>query len=379
MANRRIAVSDLIVGRPLQWDVYGSDGDLLLRRGYVVHDLNQIKVLIDRGLFVDSDRPDSSMRDGASIPKAMENPSVVRMINTVRADLKNLAYHLSSETEVGNKLLALARKTMSATFLDTNVAIGCILLNQEMSYPARHCVDTAVVSLLIARALNQSEEEMLTLCAAALSMNLSMFRQQEKLQNKAGPLNEEERQLIANHPRESMDLLRRAGIEDGVWLATVLFHHEAEDGSGYPGHKKAGEVPVTAKIIAIADRYCASVSPRSYRKTLLPNAAMKDLLIASKTVADPKLVSHLIHALGIYPIGTFVKLADGEIAVVTAQGASATTPCVHALIGTRGAALSVAIKRDTQNPIHAIREILAREQVQSKFTMRHLWGEIAAL
>ena len=90
------------------------------------------------------------------------------------------------------------------------------------------------------------------------------------------------------------------------------------------------------------------------------------------------LVTLFIRELGTYPIGTFVKLENGEIGVVTSKGATTTTPFVHSLIGPRGAPLTMPIKRDTQKPLHAIREVLHRDQVPIRFTMRQLWGEIAA-
>jgi hypothetical protein len=110
---------------------------------------------------------------------------------------------------------------------------------------------------------------------------------------------------------------------------------------------------------------------------LLPNAALRDILIGGKTTVDLMLVTLFIRELGTYPIGTFVKLENGEIGVVTSKGPTTTTPYVHCLIGPRGAALSMPIKRDTQKPLHAIREVLHRDQVQIRFNMRQLWGEIA--
>lgn len=376
MSNKRISMSDIVLGQPLQWDIYGSDGNLLLRRGFVVNSEHQVEVLIERGLYVDGDKFDQS-RD-KKIPKVVELPSVLRIVSEVRADLRTLSYNLVSESDARAKFLALAKQIVVATFLDTDVALGCILLHQEGNYSARHCVDTAIVSIVIARALKKSEEEITMLAAAALTMNLSTLRQQERLQEKSEGLSPEEQELIYRHPQESVDQLIASGVRDEAWLSWILSHHENEDGSGYPGKKRGPEIPQNAKIMSIADRYCARVCARSYRKSLLPNAALRDILIGGKTTVDLMLVTLFIRELGTYPIGTFVKLENGEIGVVTSKGATTTTPFVHSLIGPRGAPLSMPIKRDTQKPLHAIREVLHRDQVPIRFTMRQLWGEIAA-
>ncbi|MES2047849.1 MAG: HD domain-containing phosphohydrolase [Pseudomonadota bacterium] len=378
MANRRISISDIVIGQSLQWDVYGSDGGLLLRKGFVINNANQVSALIERGLFADMEGLESA-RDKKPIPKQTEIPSVVRMINAARADLKSLSYNIANEPDARNKILALAKLVANATYMDSDVALGCILLSQEESYASRHCVDTAVVALLVARALKKSPDEVIMLGAAALTMNLSMLRQQERLHDKSEALTAEEQESISLHPENTVSQLRSAGIEDEDWLSWILAHHENEDGSGYPAHKKGAEIPQNAKIISIADRYCARVCARSYRKSLLPNAALRDILISGKTTIDPMLVMLFIRELGTYPIGSFVKLENGEIGVVTSKGSTTTTPYVHSLIGPRGAPLAMAIKRDTQKSLQSIREVLHREQVPIRFTMRQLWGEVASL
>jgi hypothetical protein len=121
------------------------------------------------------------------------------------------------------------------------------------------------------------------------------------------------------------------------------------------------------------------VCARSYRKSLLPNAALRDIMIEGKAKIDPMLLTMFIRELGTYPIGTYVRLQNGELGVVSGKGLSTTTPFVHSLVGPRGAPLSVPIRRDTGKTDVAIREVLHPDQVMVRFTMRHLWGEIATL
>ncbi|MFZ3003527.1 MAG: HD domain-containing phosphohydrolase [Undibacterium umbellatum] len=379
MSTRRIGMSDIVIGQALPWDVYGSDGSLLLRKGFIVTSPNQVSALIERGLFADTGKSDAGLRDGRTVEKASEAPSVVRTINAVRAELRRLVYNLATEADVPAQLISLTKKMGAAVFMAPDVALGCILLNQDDNYGPRHSVDTAVVSLLIARTLKKPADEMLMLGAAALTMNVAMLRQQEKLQEKSETLSASEQQLISEHPETAVRMLRAAGVDNEDWLSWVLHHHENEDGSGYPEKKSSADIPQNAKIISLADRYCARVCARSYRKSMLPNAALRDILVEGKSKIDPMLVTVFIKELGTYPIGTFVKLESGETAVVTGKGATTTTPLVHALLGPRGTPLSMPIRRDTQKPLMGIREVLHRDQVPVKFTMRHLWGDIARL
>jgi len=381
MSKKRISVSDVQIGQALKWDVYGSDGGLLLRRGFVVSNENQIEILLQRGMYladdIGEDEPQIDAEGRKIFPKTVERPSVVRMIAQVRNELSTLSFNLTEAPQARTQFLVLAKKTMIATYLDSDVALGSILLHQTGGYAVRHCVDVAIVSILVAKALKKTDEEIIFLVAACLSMNISMLSQQEHLQAKSEDLSADEQALIFHHPEQSIALLKAAGVHDEAWLSWILHHHENEDGTGYPGKKHSADIPQNAKIISIADRYCARICARSYRKSLLPSAALKDILVAGKSTVDLMLVALFIRELGTYPIGSFVKLENGELGVVTSKGGTATTPYVHVLTDAWGAPLPVPIKRDTHKNLHGIREVLHRDQVRVIFAMRHLWGEIA--
>jgi hypothetical protein len=89
----------------------------------------------------------------------------------------------------------------------------------------------------------------------------------------------------------------------------------------------------------------------------------------------------LIRELGIYPIGTCVRLANGEAGVVARKGLNATTPWVASLLGPTGAPLPQPVQRDTRSEFTAIREVLALddlERVGWRFLMEQVWGRAAA-
>ena len=176
---------------------------------------------------------------------------------------------MAAEQNARERFLALAKQVVVATYLDTDVALGCILLHQEGNYSARHCVDSAVVSIVIARALKKNRRGNYLTCCGLFDNELEhVTSQQERLQEKSEGLNPAEQELIFKHPQESVQQLMSAGIRDEGWLSWILHHHENEDGTGYPLKKRSAEIPQNAKIISIADRYCARVCARSYRKSL---------------------------------------------------------------------------------------------------------------
>ena len=380
MEQRRIGLADIAVGQPLLWDVKDAAGHLLLRRGQIIHNDHQIEVLIGRGLFIEHAESGHGGRGQPPAAVVPEIRSVLRLINTAEKQLERLLFNLSNEPDATAKFLAIGADLQVAIHANRDIAIATVLLNQGSgAYPVRHCIDTAIISLLAAERVHAAADEVAALAAAALSMNLGMLREQSHLQSKVEPLTDSERAMVRGHPEKSVALLREAGVTDTKWLDYVLHHHENEDGSGYPNAKSSADIPKNAKILSLADRYCARISARDYRPPMLPNAALRDFLTGEKMHVDQELAAVFVHLLGIYPCGTFVRLADGETAIVSGKGDSTTTPVVHAILGPRGAPLSFPIKRDTSKPLHAVREVLAAAAVGTPVSMQKIWGNEASM
>jgi HD-GYP domain-containing protein (c-di-GMP phosphodiesterase class II) len=213
--------------------------------------------------------------------------------------------------------------------------------------------------------------------AAALTMNVGMLHQQDQLQGKTGVLSDEDRNIIKTHPQLGVRLLKQAGVKNDSWLLMVLMHHENENGSGYPLGKAGVQIPLGAKIISIADHYCATISPRNYRKALLPNVALRSVFLDEKQNIDQSLTAVFMDVLGMYPIGLFVKLNNGETSVVTGQGEVMKAPTVHSLIGANRAKLAFPISRDTSRSLYAIQDSV--DEMTIPINMQTLWGEDASL
>lgn len=377
MEKHRIIMADLLIGEPLPWDVFDTTGHLLLVKGHVLCNERQLEALVERGLFIDAQAAGKKSPAPAHV---IEVPSALRAINLVNRRLEALLVNLPNESGAEQKLLEVATFLTSAVRSEADIALASILLNQQCGiYPVRHGIDTAIVALLVACSMRKPADEVTLIVAAALTMNVAMLRLQEKLQQSDAPLSPEESRIIHEHPREGARMLRQAGIVQDDWLSWVLHHHENEDGSGYPEGKRGDDIPANAKLISLADRYCARISARKYRKALLPNAALRDILLIEKNNLDPALTAAFVHELGIYPTGSFVRLQNGEIGVVSGRGATTTTPKVHVLVGPRGVPLAQAYKRDTAKQLYAIRDVLSEDQAAVRFTMQQLWGPAAAL
>lgn len=310
-------------------------------------------------------------------------PSVLRLLNCCSEQLERLLCELRSEADAEQALRAIAAQLVRALALDADIALASIFLNRiSGTYPVRHCVEAALVAALVARAMPQTEAQTLVIVCAALTMNVAMLAQHDSFQNQRGALTRAELASVHRHPNEGVEMLLNAGVCDQAWISNVMQHHENDDGSGYPDGKTGLDITPGARLIGLADRYCAMVSARNYRRSMLPDLALRSLLASGAGRGiDPELAHHFSAELGLYPPGTLVRLWNGEVAVVTRRAGPQHGICVHPLqCADRAlAAVTGSPVRDTAQAQLAIIEALHEDEVQVRFSMQQIWGGQASL
>ena len=376
MAKRRISASDIIVGQPLPWNVFGGDGKLLLRAGETVASEASMQRMVAEGLY--SDVVDTKELEEVIFVKG--EPSVVRILNRANWFLRKALPGLAGLSDAQAKIREIAQLVYSAIELSPDVAIACIFLNQKPGgpYNYRHNTDTAIVAALVARAMGKSQEEIITCIAAALTANIGMLDYQEHLDNKKGPLSPAEKDHIRTHPVHSAELLRNVGVTDEAWLSYVLNHHENEDGSGYPNKKAGDDIPTLAKVISLADRYCARVTSKDYRKQSLASTALKSIFLSKSKEIDPRLAAYFIKTIGLYPPGTFVRLKSYEVGVVEKNGDAPDAPHVYVVLTAHGMPQGGRILRRTGDKQFAVVEEVDKEIAGANLAMQRFWGALAA-
>jgi HD-GYP domain-containing protein (c-di-GMP phosphodiesterase class II) len=306
-------------------------------------------------------------------------PSVLHQLNLCNRQLERLLHNLRNEHHAERDIREIARDLIQAVDINTDVALACIFLSQiNGSYAVRHCIETAVVTVVIARSMGMDPAHVLAVTSAALTMNVGMLRHHDSLQNQHA-LTHEEVAIIRRHPEESVDMLRCVGVDDENWITCVLMHHENDEGSGYPAGIASPEVTLNAKLLSFADRYCAQVSARNYRKSQLPGAALHNLMQDRDAPVDPQVAACVARELGNFPPGSLVRLSGGEIGVVSRRQGGASGMEVHCLRDTAGTLLSPAQARYLPEGSAAISEGLSEDQASTRFSMKQIWGVQAAL
>lgn len=137
--------------------------------------------------------------------------------------------------------------------------------------------------------------------------------------NKPGRLTEEEFEIMMRHPKDGWEILRQTPSIGPIPLDITLHHHERIDGSGYPDKLPGSEISTLAKMGAIVDVYDAITADRCYHKGMPATDALRKLYEWSKFHFDPQLVQSFMRCIGIYPVGTLVRMESGKLGVVVEQ------------------------------------------------------------
>ena len=157
-------------------------------------------------------------------------------------------------------------------------------------YTYGHSKKTAQYAVDIAEALGYSEDKVATLKAAALLHDIGKIRVSDRLLAKRGALSDDDWDPIRAHPELGVAILKHVKPLHGC-MAAIQYHHEHYDGSGYPSGLAAQNIPLDARILAIADAYDAMTSSRPYReKKLTHPEAMSELKCCAGTQFDPEIV-----------------------------------------------------------------------------------------
>jgi diguanylate cyclase (GGDEF)-like protein/putative nucleotidyltransferase with HDIG domain len=180
---------------------------------------------------------------------------------------------------------------------DNNEAITSIVYALAATVDARdhntygHSQAVSKYATDIAKAVGYREKDLERIRGAALLHDIGKLNLPDNILTKKSPLSDEEWELIKLHPDFGVNILKHiVGLRD--YLGAIRFHHEHYNGTGYPKKLRGKDIPLDARIIAVADAYDAMTSERSYKEGSLSEAeATKELVRCAGTQFDPDLVN----------------------------------------------------------------------------------------
>jgi hypothetical protein len=368
---RQLSEHDIRIGQALSFPVYDRDGKLLLEAGYVVRSEQQCESLIARG-FVREGEQARGGRGNESLRISAVNPTPSRTwpikvgagLMRLREELRSLLPELllPQPSASGGRLRELAGHLGEYIERDADSALAHMQLSAMDDGPAARPLHAAILVHLVGRGIALPSGELESLVCAALSFDCALAPLSRVLNNQRSELTPDQKRAVRLHPRESLEALQRAGVDDPIWLSAVAHHHERLDGSGYPQGLTGDDIPQGARLLALADTYCAMIRPRAYRGAIAATEAMRTIFLERGSKVDEALAGRFIREVGIYPPGALVRLENNEIAIVWRRGERAGKPTVRCVFDRFGKTEVARPERDTSQPGLGITESLSPER-----------------
>jgi HD-GYP domain-containing protein (c-di-GMP phosphodiesterase class II) len=255
-------------------------------------------------------------------PEAAGTQAVVAARNALKDTLKCVAELVRGARRQGVIDLDILSRCASA-LVDQVVrghdALHWFLHTHEQGpFLYRRSAGTAAVAVTLGRHLGFDRAALHALATGGLLLDIGKIAVPVPILAKPGMLETEEHLYVQKHIGRGLELVAGRDLPARA-LEMIAGHHERVDGSGYPHGLSGTEIPVFARIAAIADAFDAMTLNRRYAAAMSPNAALRQLDVLRNQKFDAALITELILAMGVYPVGTLVELVDGRRGLVCGQ------------------------------------------------------------
>jgi putative nucleotidyltransferase with HDIG domain len=196
--------------------------------------------------------------------------------------------------------------------------ISLARLKTADEYTYLHSVAVSALMIALARQLGLPNELVQEAGVAGLLHDIGKVVVPDAVLNKPGKLDETEFELIRQHPQVGGELLVRCHTVSALAVDVCMHHHEKVDGSGYPFGLMGDQISLFARMGAVCDVYDAITSDRPYKKGWGPAESIHKMAGWGGHF-DEKIFKNFVRAVGIYPIGSLVRLESGALGVVVEQ------------------------------------------------------------
>jgi len=247
-------------------------------------------------------------------------------------------------------------------------------------YTYMHSAAVCALMVALGRQLGFNEAQCREAGMAGMLHDLGKAAMPQDVLNKPGKLTDEEFAIIKQHPVRGYEMLLAGGATSDSVMDVVRHHHERVDGTGYPDRLKGEEISLLSRMGAVCDVYDAVTSNRPYKAGWDPAHALAQMA-SWKGHFDETIFQSFVKSVGIYPVGSLVRMRSGRLAVVLEQNPSALTkPRVKLFFSTK-AGLPLKPQVMDLGASHVTDQIEAREPPEKwNFPyLTELWDGEAAL
>ncbi len=317
-------------------------------------------------------------------PLRVERAEEIQRALKICAHSKKAVMQMFQEVRMGQaielvKVDDLVHNVSTSLLRHPDVLISLARLKTADDYTYMHSVAVCALMVAVARQLELPVAQVHQAGVAGLLHDIGKLTIPESILNKPEKLSADEFERIKLHPAAGGAILRQNPQLDALVLDVCLHHHEKIDGSGYPHHLAGEQISLFAQMGAVCDVYDAVTSTRPYNRGWDPAEALQRMSGWTGHF-DSRVLQALVKCVGIYPVGSLVRLHSGKLAVVLEQNSeSLLLPKVKVFFSTRSK-MPLPQRILDLSRLQGEEHIVAREAPEAwDFKqLQQLWNEIPA-
>jgi HD-GYP domain-containing protein (c-di-GMP phosphodiesterase class II) len=287
---------------------------------------------VDRGLdqrLRGSAAPGAAL-DPGRVPQREEAVAARRILEEAAGVVEGLLQDVRMGRQLDPaKARPLVKAVRGSVLRNPGALLSLSRIKDADTYTFQHSVSICALLVSFAQAQGLDAASVEEAGLGGLLHDVGKMKVPSEVLNKPGKLTEDEFEVMKSHAAQSEDLLEGVPGISRMVVQIAGEHHEKMGGGGYPRGLVGEAISPIGRMTAIVDVYDALTSNRVYHKGKEPSEVLKRLLEWSGPHLDGDLVQHFIRTLGIYPVGSLVRLSGGRLAVVVEQGEDLLKPTVR--------------------------------------------------
>lgn len=315
-----------------------------LRGSFLLKDPEDIKRILEAGIkevWIDESKGEPLKRNSTETTEQTQTVSVkspsknsdIAPSRSMEADIdrarkfcneaKTQVMAMYKDVRLGNAIdplttLPLVDEIDSMVQRNSAAILSVARLKTHDDYTYMHSIAVSALMVSLARQLNFDDAQVRLAGVGGLMHDLGKALMPLEVLNKPGKLTDAEYNIMKKHPAAGAKLLQEAGAE-AVVVDIALHHHEKMNGFGYPNRLQGEDISIFSRMAAVCDVYDAVTSERAYKQAWDPAGTIREMA-KWEGHFDKAIFNTFVKMVGIYPVGSLVRLASQRLAVVIEPG-----------------------------------------------------------
>ena len=312
---RKVSLDRTRAGVRVARTILSLDGVVLLSAGTILTD-EMINTLLEYNyteIYIEDD-----ISNGVVPFESVKE----EIVTEVKAKIKNILTEQSVKIPVDSKkIIEIVEKLLSNILQNDYIIMSLSDIRSVDDYTFSHSVNVCILSLITGITLGIKGDNLKDLGTGALLHDIGKIMVSEEILQKPSCLSLNEYDEVKRHTVYGYEILKSYKDISTTAQTIALYHHERIDGSGYPYNLKNGDIPISARIVAVADVYDALTTNRVYRKKMLPHEVVDYLYSLVNKHFEKTVLDAFTKRIASFPVGTAVLLNTGEKGLVARYNA----------------------------------------------------------